>query len=295
MLEDALMAAAAHGRAHRVRLLLDHGADPDGTGSRHPIYAGRTPIEEAALCGNRQIVAMLELAGARSTLEDVQVFLAAATGGDREAVEAMRDSDPTLVERAIAREPGQLIRAAGRDSLEGVRLLIELGFDVNARERTAALHEAAMRGNLAIIKLLLDHGANPNLRDTGYDATPAGWAEHHGQTEAQLVLAAHEVRRDETATTGLAYRPGDPVRVTVTHRAQRTSVSDEGAAVQRAGRPTGWTAVAERLERDRNVNVTRQGVVWLPVVAAGPDEQAVLQRIAEASLALYQDLLELGR
>jgi hypothetical protein len=295
MLEDALMAAAAHGRAHRVRLLLDHGADPDGTGSRHPIYEGRSPTEVAAMYGYGEIVAMLELAGARSGLDDVQAFLAAATAGDRETVKAMRASDPTLVERAIAREPGQLIRAAGRDSLEGVRLLIELGFDVDARERTAALHEAAMRGNLAIIKLLLDRGANPNLRDTGYDATPAGWAEHHGQTEAQLLLAAHETRTQETVTTGLAYRPGEPVTVTVTHRAQRTSVSDEGAAVKWAGKPTGWLGVAERLERDRDVNIARQGVVWLPVVAVGPDEQAIVQRIAEASLALYQDLLEIGQ
>ena len=64
-----------------------------------------------------------------------------------------------------------------------------------------------MRGNLAIIELLLDHGANPNLRDSGYDATPAGWAEHHGQTEAQLLLATHEVRMPDTVRTGLAYTP----------------------------------------------------------------------------------------
>ncbi len=294
MLEDALMAAAGHGLAHRVRLLLHHGADPDGTGSRHPIYEGRSPIEEAAVSGHPEIVAMLQVAGARAPLDDVQAFLAAATAGDRETVEAMRASDPSLVERAVAREPGQLIRAAGSDSLKGVRLLIELGFDVNARERTAPLHESAMRGNLAIIELLLAHGANPNLRDTGYDATPAGWAEHHGQTTAQLLLAGHEARTQETVTTGLAYRPGEPVRVTVTHRAQRTSVSDEGAAVNRAGRPAGWLAIAGQVERDREVNITRQGVVWLPVVAAGPGQQALVERIAEASLALYQDLLELG-
>jgi hypothetical protein len=294
MLEDALMAAAGNGVAHRVRLLLDHGADPDGRGSRHPIYEGRSPIEEAAAAGNVEIVALLEVAGARSALDDVQAFVAAATAGDRETAETMRGSDRTLVERAIIREPGQLIRAAGRDNLEGVRLLIELGFDVNARERTAPLHEAAMRGNLAIIELLLDHGANPNLRDPGYDATPAGWAEHHGQTKAQLLLATHEERAQETVTTGQAYRPGDPVTVTVTHRAQRTSVSDEGAAVRRAGKPAGWLTIAGRLERDLDVNITRQGVVWLPVVAAGPDEQAIVERIAAASLALYQELLELG-
>ena len=63
-------------------------------------------------------------------------------------------------------------------------LLIELGFDVNAINRleryreSAPLHEAAAHGNLEMIELLLAHGADPNLRDGSYDATPAGWAEH---------------------------------------------------------------------------------------------------------------------
>ena len=43
-----------------------------------------------------------------------------------------------------------------------------------------------------MIRLLLDHGADPNIHDTGYDATPAGWAEHHGQREAQQLLEALE-------------------------------------------------------------------------------------------------------
>jgi hypothetical protein len=41
------------------------------------------------------------------------------------------------------------------------------------------------------------------------------------------------------------------------------------------------------------VNVTRQGVVWLPVVPVGPGREEIVRRIGEASLALYQDLLEL--
>jgi hypothetical protein len=45
-----------------------------------------------------------------------------------------------------------------------------------------------------MIRLLLEHGADPNLRDTGYDATPRGWAEHHDQTEAERYLAALEDR-----------------------------------------------------------------------------------------------------
>jgi ankyrin repeat protein len=106
-------------------------------------------------------------------------------------------ADPGLRERAIDRRPDQLVRAAGEDSYDAVAALIELGFDVNARPRTAPLHEAAMRGNIPIIELLLEHGADPNVHDTGYDATPAGWAEHFGHTEAQELLAALE--RPDTA------------------------------------------------------------------------------------------------
>ena len=50
-----------------------------------------------------------------------------------------------------------LVRAAERNSREAVALLIDLGFDVNAMIRTAPLHEAAMRGNLEVIRLLLEH------------------------------------------------------------------------------------------------------------------------------------------
>jgi hypothetical protein len=47
---------------------------------------------------------------------------------------------------------------------------------------------------MPVIRLLLEHGADPSVHDTGYDATPAGWAEHHRQTEAQQYLAALEDR-----------------------------------------------------------------------------------------------------
>ena len=43
-----------------------------------------------------------------------------------------------------------------------------------------------------MIELLLARGADPNLRDNSYDATPAGWAEHFNQMEAQRYLAALE-------------------------------------------------------------------------------------------------------
>ena len=190
MVEDLLMAAAGHGLTDRVRRLLGRGVDPEGKGSRHPIYRGRSPVQEAALSGHMDVVSLLVDAGAFWEHDQVDELVATAMAGDRATVNRLLTGDPGLRERAIERCPDQLVRAAEQDSYEAVALLIELGFDVNARPRTAPLHEAAMRGNLAVIRLLLDHGADPNIHDTGYHATPAGWAEHHGQREAQHVLQA---------------------------------------------------------------------------------------------------------
>ena len=101
------------------------------------------------------------------------------------------------------------------------------------------------------------------------------------------------MRTETTRESELQYAPGDPVLVTVVRRDQRLSVNDGGAALQKAGRPCGWRVVADQLERSLDVNVTGRGVVWLPVMAVGPGLEPTADRIAAASLALYQDVLEL--
>jgi ankyrin repeat protein/ketosteroid isomerase-like protein len=192
MIEDLLMAAAAHGFTDRVRRLLARGVDPEGRGSRHPIYQGRSPVQEAALAGHMDVVSVLVDAGAFWEHDAVDELIATAMAGDRGTVRRLLATDPALRQSAIERCPDQLVRAAEENRYDAVALLIELGFDVNARSRTAPLHEAAMRGNLPVIQLLLDYGADPSIRDSGYDATPAGWAEHHGQHQAQQLLEALE-------------------------------------------------------------------------------------------------------
>jgi len=166
MVEDLLIAAASHGLTDRVRGLLARGVDPEGREPKHPIYRGRSPVQEAALNGHMEVVSLLLDAGASWEHDQVDELVATAMSGDRPALERLLGTDPGLRQRAIERCPDQLVRAAEQDSDEAVALLIELGFDVNARSRTAPLHEAAMRGNLLVIRLLLDHGADPNIRDT---------------------------------------------------------------------------------------------------------------------------------
>jgi len=203
MMEDLLMAAAGHGLTGRVSRLLARGVDPEGRESKHPIYQGRSPVQEAALAGHMDVVSLLVDAGASWEHDAVDDLVATAMAGDRGTVERMLAADPGLREGAIERCPDQLVRAAEQNSYEATALLIELGFDVNAQSRTAPLHEAAMRGNLPVIRLLLDRGADPNIHDSGYDATPAGWAEHHGQREAQQLLEA--LQQPDASTRVLAH------------------------------------------------------------------------------------------
>jgi hypothetical protein len=101
-------------------------------------------------------------------------------------------------------------------------------------------------------------------------------------------------RTEELLDTGLEYRPGEPVRVRVVQRGPRIDLSDGGRAVELAGRPRGWREAVERMvEREYWLNLSRQGAVSVPVVAAGPGLEPLVRRVAEASRAVYQELLDL--
>lgn len=61
--------------------------------------------------------------------------------------------------------------------------------DARDAEGATALHHAAWSGDLALIRELLDAGADPTLRDARFDATPQGWAQHAYQDEAAELLS----------------------------------------------------------------------------------------------------------
>jgi ankyrin repeat protein len=43
-------------------------------------------------------------------------------------------------------------------------------------------------GNLEMVRLLLELGADPNVRDPTHNSTPLGWARYNGQTEVAQYL-----------------------------------------------------------------------------------------------------------
>ena len=100
----------------------------------------------------------------------------------------------------------------------------------------------------------------------------------------------HAPAREWTIETGLEYGPGDPVVLRATRR-RHLWVGDDGAAVGRAGKPPGWRDVADQIADGLVVNIARNGSVSLPVM--GSSYESVVDRIARASLMLYEELLDL--
>jgi hypothetical protein len=100
-------------------------------------------------------------------------------------------------------------------------------------------------------------------------------------------------RGEVTINTGLTYRLDDPVRIRVRRRGRRYDLSDDGNAVARAEKPTGWLDVCDRLVAVDGFNVNRRGILFVPAVE-GRDIAMLTLRLAQTSRAVYLALLELG-
>lgn len=304
-LDGPLGLAACFDRSELVAILLRAGGDPAPDPHR-----GLTPLETALYHGS---VAAAEVL-AEGTISPLGLWSAAALGRI-DLMETMLDGDGNLLPAATANRPnlsdvgwppaappgddGQTIldealayaAINGRDT--AIDWLLDHGAEVDGRPylNVTPLHFAVQFGRSSTVQLLLARGADPEIRDDIRGGTPFGWAAYQGRDQIARLLDPN--RRETITDTGLAFRPGEPARLRVTRLERRLTVSDTGAALAQAGRPAGWRTIAERLERELDVNITSAGTVWLPVVAAAP-LHAVQQRIAQASLAFYQELLELA-
>jgi hypothetical protein len=95
--------------------------------------------------------------------------------GDRDTLAALIAADP-----AIAKLEAVMMGAVDFGHHDLVQWLLAHGANVNARSnwgsRHTALHSAAWNGDLRMVRLLVDAGADVTARDPEHNNTPAGWA-----------------------------------------------------------------------------------------------------------------------
>ena len=156
---------------------------------------------------------------AASTAADLPALLAAADRGDAEAVAAILDRDPALIdERGIL--PGHTgLRTAlhfGVHDEAVVRTLLARGANPNIRDEgdnAFPIHFAAERGELPIVRLLIEHGADPVGAGTMHDLDVLGWAvcfEYATHLEVARYLLDHGARH--TVVSAVAMGDVDALR-----------------------------------------------------------------------------------
>jgi len=184
MLARQLGWAIDRGFHDRLELLIRHGINLTGT-----LADGRTPAEHAVAGGRLPIIELLAKAGVDlPAMSGEQQLIAALLAGESQVARAIAKSDPALLAAVRRTRPGVIHQA---DSATAVGLLVELGFDIDARSGgSTALHQAAFSGDIPMIRALLAAGADPASRDAEHHGTPLAWAEYARQSDAVQVLAA---------------------------------------------------------------------------------------------------------
>jgi ankyrin repeat protein len=178
-----LIEAIEAGDAQRVRDLLNERPeladerDADGVSALlAALYRGASEIADAV----------------RDAKNDLDVFEAAATG-DVDRLRGLLDSDPALVHAWTSDGFTALHYAVFFDGAAPAALLLERGADANAlathpQIKVRPIHSAAASQQTESARLLLDHGADVNVRQEG-GFTPLHSAAFHGDgTLAELLL-----------------------------------------------------------------------------------------------------------
>jgi ankyrin repeat protein len=159
---DDIIAAARAGDAGTVSALLD--ADPSLANVANEM--GETPLIVAIYAGSRDVVSTLLARGAAANLFE------SAAMGDTPTILAMLTANPALVNTYSYDGWTPLHLAAHFGQTAAASALVAHGADVALRSRNPLdnmpLHAAVAGGeHVELVRLLLDHGADPNSTQHG--------------------------------------------------------------------------------------------------------------------------------
>ncbi|WP_199701080.1 ankyrin repeat domain-containing protein [Jiangella rhizosphaerae] len=166
-----------------VRLLLDAGADPravtpDGVGAYRLALRFGLP-EVAELLHDAD-------AGAVEPLDVRELVVAACASGEGAAARRLLANHPGVVATLDDAQRRLLPDLAAAGAADAVRLMVEAGWPVDTLGgdwQATALNHAVFRGDAGLTRFLLEHGADPAVPH-GFGDTVAGtfaWASVNGE------------------------------------------------------------------------------------------------------------------
>jgi ankyrin repeat protein len=169
-------------------LLLKHGADPNAKTDR-----GDTPLHWAASYGFAQTVRILLKSGAHRDARNTDGRTATMIAALRKAAGSQGGYDK-VIELLSGRDMamGTIYDACRGGELDTVGSLLDGGMSPNSevgKGGLTPLHEAVIRGFCKVAELLLDHGANVDMKDAG-GRTPLHWAAFGKKSELVRLLLA---------------------------------------------------------------------------------------------------------
>lgn len=147
-----------------VRALVDAGADP-----RAQRADGTSAYVLALRFGLTEVAELLRSAGADERLSESDRFLAACARADEAEARALLERTPDLLQRLGPDELRLLPDLIEAGRLPSARLMVALGWPIDVRGGdwdASAINLAVFRGDAALTRFLLEHGAS--------------WAERHG-------------------------------------------------------------------------------------------------------------------
>lgn len=175
--ETPLHRAAANGYGVDVlAMFAERGAEIDARRDD-----GATPYALAIRAANREGALWLAEQGADATsASTMDRLLGACLAADHATAQRIAQEHPTLIPSLQGSDAGALLTALTEGRDDAVRLMLALHWPLAHESEWGgtALHWAAWNGRTDMVRLLLDHGAPVNARDSRYGSSPLAWTAH---------------------------------------------------------------------------------------------------------------------
>jgi ankyrin repeat protein len=172
---SSLHSLATYAQASVMEIFLARGVD-----FRVRDAAGRSVLATAVRAGNNEVAHLLRARGLEDDSTTMDRLIGFCVADDAEAAQALVADHPEVLNAIVRADADDFVAAAARGQMGQVRLMLACGFppDIKNEAGATALHQAAWRGQVPVVELLLAFGAAATVLDDLYGESPREWALH---------------------------------------------------------------------------------------------------------------------